>query len=117
MIRADPSAPDDGDLEILRAHPAFLVTASAVIVYRVPHVAQVTSPDFPGSFSPHWHIQPMRRAGTPAISAYGATSRFTTAPAPMKQYSPSVVPHTMVAFAPIDAPRFTSVRRYSFFRD
>ena len=45
------------------------------------------------------------------------TSRVTTAPAPMNEYSPSVEPQTMVAFAPIDAPRRTSVARYSFFRD
>ena len=51
----------------------------------------------------------MRRAGTPAISAKAGTSRVTTAPAAMKQYSPSVWPQTMVALAPIVAPRFTSV--------
>ena len=35
----------------------------------------------------------------------------TTAPAPTKPYSPMVWPHTRVAFAPIVAPRRTSVRR------
>src|SRR5438093_6983892 len=34
----------------------------------------------------------------------------------MKQYFPSVTPHTTVAFAPIVAPRFTSVCWYSCFR-
>jgi hypothetical protein len=35
----------------------------------------------------------------------------------MKQYSPRVTPQTMVAFAPIELPLRTSVRRYSDFRD
>ena len=35
----------------------------------------------------------------------------------MKAYSPSVVPQTIVAFAPIEAPRRTNVRRYSFLRE
>src|SRR5689334_553956 len=59
----------------------------------------------------------MRRAGTPAIKPNAGTSLVTTAPAPTKQYSPSVVPQTIVAFAPIDEPRRTSVLRYSFLRD
>ena len=42
---------------------------------------------------------------------------MTTAPAPMKQYSPSVEPQTTVALAPIDAPRRTSVAWYSDFRE
>jgi hypothetical protein len=41
----------------------------------------------------------------------------TTAPAPTNAYAPTVCPHTTVALAPIDAPRRTSVRRYSCFRD
>ena len=41
---------------------------------------------------------------------------MTTAPAPTKAYSPSVMPHTMVALAPIVAPRRTRVRRYSSLR-
>ena len=52
----------------------------------------------------------MLRAGTPATSAYGGTSFVTTAPAPTKQYAPSVTPQTIVALAPIVAPRRTSVR-------
>ncbi len=55
----------------------------------------------------------MRRAGTPATSAYGGTSFVTTAPAPTKAYAPSVTPQTIVALAPIEAPRWTSVRLYS----
>jgi hypothetical protein len=34
----------------------------------------------------------------------------------MKAYSPMVAPHTMVALAPMLAPRFTSVGAYSSFR-
>src|SRR5207302_5373381 len=48
--------------------------------------------------------------------AYGFTSRLTTAPAATKAYSPIVVPHTIVQLAPMLAPRFTRVRRYSFLR-
>jgi hypothetical protein len=40
-----------------------------------------------------------------------------TAPAATKQYSPSVTPQTIVALAPIDAPRRTYVGRYSALRD
>ena len=68
------------------------------------------------SRSPAWLIQPMRRAGTPAISAKAGTSFVTTAPAAMKAYSPIVWPQTMVALAPIVAPRLTSVGRNSFLR-
>jgi hypothetical protein len=69
-----------------------------------------------GPGTPHWHIHPTRRAGTPTIKAYAGTSLRTTAPAPMKQYSPRVTPQTMVAFAPIELPRRTRVERYSDFR-
>ncbi len=58
----------------------------------------------------------MRCAGTPTTSAKSGTSRLTTAPAPTKACSPIVVPQTMVQLAPSVAPRFTSVRRYSFLR-
>ncbi|MNR59461.1 hypothetical protein D3C85_1807220 [compost metagenome] len=34
----------------------------------------------------------------------------------MKAYSPTVWPQTTVALAPMVAPRFTTVRRYSFLR-
>src|SRR5437660_12056466 len=36
---------------------------------------------------------------------------------PMNAYSPRVTPHTIVAFAPMDEPRLTSVGRYSCLRD
>src|SRR5258708_15928858 len=81
-----------------------------------PHTAHGPVP-LSGRRSPHWHIHPTRRAGTPTTSANGATSVLTTAPAPTKEYSPRVTPLTMVAFAPMEEPRFTSVRRYSPFRD
>src|SRR5256885_6970027 len=35
----------------------------------------------------------------------------------MKAYSPRVTPHTIVAFAPIEPPRLTSVSRYSCLRE
>src|SRR2546422_428761 len=85
--------------------------------YGVPHTAQVALPPDTKSRSPHWHIHPTRRAGTPTISAYAGTSDVTTAPAPMNAYSPSVTPHRMVALAPIELPRFTRVDRYSRLRD
>src|SRR5437763_13726825 len=47
------------------------------------------------------------------MRAYAGTSEVTTAPAPMNAYSPSVTPHTIVALAPMDEPRFTRVGRYS----
>ena len=58
-----------------------------------------------------------RKAGTPTIKPYAGTSEVTTAPAPMNAYSPSVTPQMIVALAPIEPPRFTSVRRYSFLRE
>ena len=38
----------------------------------------------------------------------------TTAPAPIKEYSPKVLPHTIVALAPMVAPFFTNVFLSSF---
>src|SRR5687768_17622567 len=76
--------------------------------YVDPQPAQVPEPAS-GSRSPHWHIHPTRRAGTPTMSAYGSTSLATTAPAPMKLYSPNVTPQTIVALAPMEVPRRTSV--------
>ncbi len=37
------------------------------------------------------------------MSAYSGTSLVTTAPAPMKQYAPRVLPQMIVAFAPIES--------------
>src|SRR5437899_6697965 len=85
--------------------------------YVAPQLAHAAAPRTTTRRSPHWHIQPTRRAGTPTMRAYAGTSEVTTAPAPMKAYSPSVTPQTIVAFAPIDTPRFTSVTRYSCLRD
>src|SRR2546426_10958895 len=39
----------------------------------------------------------------------GATSRVMVLPAPTSEFSPMVTPHTMVALAPMLAPRLTSV--------
>src|SRR6185312_8932303 len=69
------------------------------------------------SRSPHSHIHPTTRAGTPVTSAYAGTECVTTAPAPTNAYSPTSCPQTIVALAPIDAPRLTMVSRYSCLRD
>jgi hypothetical protein len=69
-----------------------------------------------GRRTPQLHIHPICCAGTPTMMAYAGTSCVTTAPAPMNEYSPSATPQTIVEFAPIEAPRFTNVRRYSFLR-
>ena len=37
--------------------------------YAVPHAPQRGSPSVSGRRTPHWHIQPVRRAGTPTIRA------------------------------------------------
>ena len=47
----------------------------------------------------------MNRAGTPPTMANGGTVLVTTAPAAMKAPSPMSWPHTMVALAPMLAPR------------
>ena len=62
------------------------------------------------------HIQPIRRAGTPATRAKSATSAATTAPAATNAYRPTLWPQTMVLLAPNVAPCRTSVGRYSLFR-
>src|SRR5262245_37515164 len=49
------------------------------------------------------------RAGTPATTAPGATSRVTTAPAPIRAPAPTVTPARMTAPLPIEAPRHTRV--------
>lgn len=54
-------------------------------------------------------ISPMTRAGFPATTENGGTSRVTTLPAPTIASSPMVTPQRIVALLPIDAPRLTSV--------
>jgi hypothetical protein len=49
------------------------------------------------------------RAGLPHHTVRGGTSRVTTLPAPTIASSPMVLPAMMVALAPIEAPRLTSV--------
>ena len=58
---------------------------------------------------PRSHTQPTIFAGTPATSACAGTSFETTAPAPTIAFRPIVIPHRIVAFAPIDAPSSTFV--------
>src|SRR4051812_42570887 len=107
MILADPAAADQANAKRAGSHVLSVVAPdtgaipSPVRLYVVPHAAQVPTP-LSERRSPHWHIQPMRRAGTPAISAFGSTSFVITAPAPTNAYSPSVTPQTIVAFAPIE---------------
>ena len=60
-------------------------------------------------------IHPILLAGVPAIKANAGTSFVTTAPAAIKQYLPKLLPHIIVALAPIDAPFLTIVLRYSSF--
>src|SRR5215470_10975060 len=84
--------------------------------YRRPHSTQTARGTESEIRVPHEHIHPAWDAGTPITSAKLGTSRVTTAPAATKQYSPNVAPQTTVALAPIDAPRLTSVRRYSCLR-
>ena len=47
--------------------------------------------------------------GFPITTACAGTSLVTTAPAPIMAHSPIVIPQTIVAFAPIEAPYFTMV--------
>jgi hypothetical protein len=76
----------------------------------VPVSAQTaSSPSSKRRVAPLCDTQPMRRAGTPAISAYGGTSLVTTAPAATNAHSPMVTPQTMVALAPMLAPWHTRV--------
>lgn len=55
--------------------------------------------------------RPSRRdsAGLPTTSWCGRTGRVTTDPAPTMANSPMSLPHTIVTFAPIDAPWPTTV--------
>ncbi len=48
-------------------------------------------------------------AGTPATTVFGGTSFVTTEPAPISAFSPIVIPQSMVALEPMDAPFFTMV--------
>ena len=67
------------------------------------------------SLQPYLLIQPICFAGFPTNKAKSGTLLVTTAPAPIKAYSPISWPHTIVAFAPIEAPLPTWVRAYSLF--
>jgi len=54
----------------------------------------------------------MIRAGTPATIAWGGTSRVTTAPAATTASAPTRTGATSVAWAPMVAPRSTTVRSH-----
>src|SRR5262245_16608318 len=116
-IRALPRQVDKGHRLVhgWLVHDSLISSSSSgpISRYRRPVAGQTRSGP---SLSPCRPIQPMRRAGTPAISAKAGTSMVTTEPAAMKQYSPSTWPQTMVALAPIVVPRLTSVWRNSLFR-
>ena len=51
----------------------------------------------------------MTLPGLPIIKLYGGTSLVTTAPDPIKAYSPIVIPQSMVELAPILADLLTKV--------
>jgi len=51
----------------------------------------------------------MMRPGFPTTTALGGTSLVTTVPAPIMAPAPMVIPHRIVALAPIDAPLCTTV--------
>ena len=53
--------------------------------------------------------------GTPTIKEYGNTFFVTTAPAPIKEYSPISNPQIIVAFAPMVTPSSIIVFLNSFF--
>src|SRR5687768_4910592 len=118
MILADAPAPDERDPEVglsgrdrrrlvrswfpggAHRSGAACRTASPRRSYDVPHESQAVRCGSPsvhrvGRRSPHWHIHPMRFAGTPATRAYAGTSLVTTAPAPTNAYSPRVTPQTI----------------------
>src|SRR5262245_34472631 len=90
-----------------------LPSRSTYVVLQAEHTP---ASDDISSRSPHRHTHPVCRAGTPTTRACAGMSCVTTAPAPTNAYSPIVTPHTIVEFAPKDAPCLTSVRRYSDFR-
>ena len=70
------------------------------------------------SRTPHRHIQPTRRAGTPTISAKAGTSLRDHGPgADEAVFAQGRRRRRSVALAPIDAPRRTRVRWYSAFRE
>ena len=64
---------------------------------------------FAFSVRPQSQTYPRILAGLPNTSAWRGTSFVTTAPAPTIAFSPIVIPHRIVAFAPIDAPSSTTV--------
>lgn len=58
---------------------------------------------------PQSHTQPITRAGLPTTRAWSSTGCTTTDPDPTVAKEPMSLPQMIVAFAPIDAPRRTTV--------
>src|SRR2546422_654673 len=56
-------------------------SAPFVSAYVAPQAAHSLRPPATARRSPHWHIHPTRRAGTPSIRPKAGTSAVTTAPA------------------------------------
>ena len=56
------------------------------------------------SLWPNSLIQPICFAGFPTTKAYAGMVFVTTAPAPIKAYSPILCPQTIVELAPMEAP-------------
>src|SRR5699024_8880385 len=74
--------------------------------YRSPVTGQVHSPGRSArNGTPATPTQPIRRAGTPAISAWSGTSLVTTAPAATLAHAPIRTRATHTARAPMAAPR------------
>lgn len=55
------------------------------------------------SFFPQSHTYPCTRAGLPYTREWSGTSFVTTLPAPIIAYAPTVMPATIVEFAPMEA--------------
>src|SRR3712207_1516834 len=104
LVRADR---DDGEGD----HPGHACAAgSSTVPPRCPgHRRSAGRSAARLTTSPHAQTHPWWRAGLPATSWCGATSRVTTEPAATIAARPSTVPHTMVALAPIEAPSWTAV--------
>src|SRR5690606_28746163 len=59
----------------------------------------------------HYYMFLICFAGFPTHSVFGGISLKTTLPAPIIAFSPIVIPGSMVALAPIEAPLLTRVLR------
>src|SRR5438105_1652142 len=108
-LRPRPQAGASGEIppsELLPVLQETSVSRASASAYSRRQSSQVK---LAGNRAPQTHDHPSARAGFPATSACAGTSRVTTAPAPTNAYSPMVTPQTMVALAPMVAPRRTIV--------